>query len=139
MDDDTTAFAIKDCRLVSVHFDLNTSFEPGTDIEILPRISIAHSFIDDKKTLRLLVKIEISEEDSPINLAVEMGGLFEFNNQISEPEKFTKVAEINCAAIMFPFIREAIADITRRAGLAALLLPPINLVELYKINHPQEL
>ncbi|MBW1706391.1 MAG: protein-export chaperone SecB, partial [Deltaproteobacteria bacterium] len=42
------------------------------------------------------------------------------------------IAKINCPAILFPFLRECVADITRRAGFNPLILPPINFVELAK-------
>jgi preprotein translocase subunit SecB len=46
-----------------------------------------------------------------------------------------RLARINCAAMIFPFLREAIADVTRRAGMSPLLLPPVNFLELFK-NKP---
>jgi preprotein translocase subunit SecB len=83
----------------------------------------------------LFLKVEVSGESAPINVfSIEMGGRFQVKEKPAA-EKIGEIAEINCAAIVFPFAREVIADLTRRSGLPPFLLPPINFVEFYKTNH----
>jgi len=69
---------------------------------------------------------------------VEYGGVFLFVDEAPAPNDIVRIAEINCATILFPFVREAIAEITRRAGIGQMLLQPMNFVELYNTNHPDE-
>jgi preprotein translocase subunit SecB len=127
----------QDCRLLSVQFDLNRNFEPGPDIQVNTSLSLTHDYIDDQNSLRLFMKVDVSGESAPINISVEMGSLFKLEKK-PEADKIGKVAEINCAAIVFPFAREVIADLTRRSGLPPFLLPPVNFIELYKSNHDDE-
>jgi len=47
-------------------------------------------------------------------------------------EQIKKVGIVNCAAIIFPYLREHLADLTRRSGLPPFHLPPINFVKVYK-------
>ena len=134
MADSICQFDFKDCRLLSAHFDLNRNFESGPDVQVDTKISLSHNYLDDSKSLRLFLKVDVSGESAPINVSIEMGSMFQFKEK-PEAEKITEIAEINCAAIVFPFVREVIADLTRRSGLPPFLLPPINFVEFYKNNH----
>jgi preprotein translocase subunit SecB len=64
------------------------------------------------------------------------GGLFKLQNvpeQALEPFLL-----INCPAIIFPFLRRLVADVTREGGYPPLLLDPIDFGALY-IRRQQEL
>lgn len=134
MADSICQFDFKDCRLLSAHFDVNRTFEPGPDVQVVTNITISHDYSDELNSLRLFLKVDVSGESAPINVSIEMGGIFQFKEKPAA-EKIGEIAEINCAAIVFPFAREVIADLTRRSGLPPFLLPPINFVEFYKSNH----
>jgi preprotein translocase subunit SecB len=137
MADKVDKFSFQDYRLLSVHFDLNRNFEPGPDIQVNSTLSLTHDYIDDQNSLRLFMKVEVSGEAAPLNISVEMGSLFQFEKKPAA-DKLSKIAEINCAAMVFPFIREVIADLTRRSGLPPFLIPPFNFIELHKSNHEGE-
>ncbi len=137
MVDKIDTFSFQDYRLLSVHFDLNRNFEQGPDIELNTSLSLNHDYIDEQNSLRLFMKVEVSGESAPLNISVEMGSLFQFEKKPAAG-KLSKIAEINCAAMVFPFVREVIADLTRRSGLPPFLIPPFNFVELHKSNHESE-
>lgn len=44
---------------------------------------------------------------------------------------------INGAAIIFPFVREHIANIALKAGLGSIILPPVNFTEVNKDKNKQ--
>lgn len=64
-------------------------------------------------------------------IEVSMIGVFERNgnSQISTDEEFGRV---NGAAIIFPFVREHIANIALKAGLGSIILPPVNFTKVNK-------
>ena len=132
------AFNIQDTRLLSAHFDVNRSFEPGPDVKVEVKIAINHTWREDTKILQVSDVVEVSGNEAPFNLMVEYAGIFLFEEVLSDPDVITRIAEINCASILFPFAREAVAEITRRAGIGPMLLQPVNFVELYNTNHPQQ-
>lgn len=136
-DPENFKFEIRDCRLTSIKFDINRDFVPGEDIELETQIHLEHGILEEKNLLRLFVGLTVSGAKAPMSLSVEMGGLFYFANSLTNNSDLQMVAEINCASIMFPFIRELVADVTRRAGLPPLLLAPINFAELFNKNHPK--
>lgn len=132
------AFNIQDTRLLSAHFDVNRSFEPGPDVKVEVKITINHTWHEDSKILQVSDVVEVSGNEAPFNLMVEYAGIFLFEDVLSDPDVITRIAEINCASILFPFAREAVAEITRRAGIGPMLLQPVNFVELFNTNHPQQ-
>lgn len=141
MASDATLIDFRDCRLLTVHFELNRNFVQGPEVQLVPHLSLAHSFFEDEQgqpCLRLFVKLSLQGEAVPLSLEVELGGLFGISNKPENAMEAEKIAEINCAAIVFPYLRETVADLTRRAGLAPLHLPPMNFVEFYQQNHPGE-
>lgn len=129
-------FAFQDCRLLFAHFELNSSFTPGKDVQLDIKLNITHEYNDSENMLRLTVGVAVKGENAPIAINVDMGGLFQFNSKPETTVELARLAEVSCAAILFPFVREVVADITRRAGLPPLLLNPVNFVDFYNNNHP---
>jgi len=135
MANDGFEFQLEDIRLISVHFDINQSFKEGKDVHMAINLTMQHEF-PKPDLLRLIVSVDVKGEDAPISINASIGSLFRFKTKPDSVEEISKIAEIHGAAITFPFLREVIADITRRAGLPPLMLQPINFVEFYKNNHP---
>ena len=135
MENSIYEFGFSDFRLLSIHFELKDSegFKLTKNIEVSTTLSLKHDFFTDEKKLRLLMKMEICGKKLPFYICVEAAGLFSFTNQTKDipASVLDKIASINCAAIIFPYLREAVADIIRRSGLPQLNLPPVNFVELY--------
>ena len=68
-------------------------------------------------------------------IAVTMVGVFQrTGDYILNNEQFVR---INGAAIIFPFIREHIANIALKAGLGSLILPPVNFTKVNSKSNNQ--
>jgi preprotein translocase subunit SecB len=111
--------------LVEVTFKLNKNFKPpkgGIPVDIGVRTK--HSFSHDKKTLNTSLSIALFADTKrpPFLMKVTIEGTFTAQDH-QELKRFSK---INAVAHLFPFVREIIANITTKAGVPPLLLPPIN-------------
>lgn len=95
-------------------------------MQITPNIKVNHQ--RDGQSLSVNLIVEIAQKGLPFALSVNMLGLFLLENADIAEEKVTRIARVNCASILFPFVREVVADLTRRGGFPSLLLPPINFV-----------
>ncbi len=131
-------FSLTDSRLLAASFKMNQLGDPKEEISIDSRITIDHAWQESSNSIKLTLTVNISGDNSPFNLDVTMGGIFTFKAAISEKDQIDHVAEINCASILFPFLRETVADLTRRAGFTPLLLPPVNFVDIYHHNHSEK-
>ncbi|MFZ3073409.1 MAG: protein-export chaperone SecB [Thermodesulfobacteriota bacterium] len=118
-----------DFRLMSLSFSLNAGFKKKEPTPIKTQISLAHKF--DKKSRVLLIRLKVSliKGEVPFFFEVESVGRFRFK-ELPDDNTIETFSMINCPAIMFPYVRETIADITRRAGFRPLHLAPINFVAL---------
>lgn len=63
-----------------------------------------------------------------ISSKIKMLGVFEFGEKL--PLSLDSFANINAPAIIFPFIREHLSNVSMKAGIQPILLPPINFVKL---------
>lgn len=121
-----------DFKLLKVDFVVNQEFDPkNKEQSVSPQLSLNHEFRESKKELVVLVGIKQQSGNSPYYFEVQAGGLFKFKD--GPDERLVKqFAAMNCPAIIFPYLRETIADLTRRAGFPPLHLAPINFVALSK-------
>lgn len=134
------SFGFRDFKVIELVFGLNPEYKKwgeqsknwqGTVFEHDIEYEIGHDFNDQEKALRVLLGVKAIAKDAPFNVSVKGIGLFVFEEKPDE-EQLNQIARINCAAILFPYIREAIADVTRRSGLPTLHLQPVNFVEMFK-------
>lgn len=118
--------------LLKVTFSLNNDFKEGADeVTINPDFLVTHEFRDNEKELVVIIGVRLDKGNIPYCFELQGGGLFRFAE--TPDEKILKqLATINCPAILFPYIRETIADLTRRAGFPPLHLVPVNFIELAK-------
>ena len=76
-----------------------------------------------------------SEEQVIYTLELVYGGVFELKEV---PQEMVQPAlYIDCAALIFPFGRRIVADLTRESGFPPLLIDPIDFSSLYrqKLEH----
>ena len=72
---------------------------------------------------------ELGKPKGHYKIVVSFVGVFKRNgdSQILDNEQFGR---INGAAIIFPFVREHIANIALKAGLGSVILPPVNFTKI---------
>ena len=126
-------FKFLDFRLHDAVFHVNREFKSAENenIEIATDFNLGHETTE--KRVKVFLKVTSDGKKSPFSFVVEGAGLFEFEEE-QEEEDIARIASINCAAILFPYIRETVADLTRRAGFPPLHLAPVNFVEAFKAN-----
>ncbi|MFO7884249.1 MAG: protein-export chaperone SecB [Desulfobacteraceae bacterium] len=125
-------FKFVNFRVTQLNYTQNQAFKDNSvskGIELSPDFNVTYK----KNDSTLFVDLSISFENpkAPFFLHVILSGLFELKYQPSD-EELDKLAHINLAAILFPFLRQVVADMTTKAGFAPLLLPPINFSKAYQ-------
>lgn len=126
-------FYITHIRLAESHFSINNQYKWEKDKPIALQNSVVVKFKQFKKDLHLLVSISSDSENQPFRFSVTYEGAFAFED-IPARDELERIANISCASMIFPYAREYIADMTRRAGLHPLNLPPFNFVAMYNEN-----
>lgn len=102
----------------SLHNNINIDVQNSTKNSNILYVTVIMDFdtsIDNKKF---------------ISSKIKMLGVFEFGEKL--PLSLDNFANINAPAIIFPFIREHLSNVSMKAGIKPILLPPINFVKLAK-------
>jgi preprotein translocase subunit SecB len=130
-------FSIETIRQRECFFALNPVFKPEKNKKYKIGLSFNISF--NKKGEKVIVTLNFSSENEnqPFVFRVIFEGIFVFD-KIPEKEELERIVHINCSSIIFPFIRESIADLTRKAGLPPLILDPVNFVAIYESSKDKE-
>jgi len=101
----------------------NVQFEDANlDLNIDTEVSVNNNIISVAETVSVKKTHNNTEQFS---FLVKMVGIFECigESQLKDYEKFGK---INGAAIIFPYIREHITNLSMKAELGPIILPPVN-------------
>jgi preprotein translocase subunit SecB len=128
--------SINDIRLKSILFDINDNYKGDLkNINFRFKLFSESRYDNNNQNLYLVFGIGTipSERDDeyPFLFEIKSRAIFKLSENVEKSE-LDKIIKINCPAIIFPYIRETVADITRRAGFPALHLAPMNFVSEYE-------
>ena len=131
-----SGFQLREHRILKSHFRINEAFDADQDIEgiqIEPQLALNYEKISDEGDVTVFFSFKISDKNAPFKIDLVLAGDFQVAGEaLKNKNVLEKLVHINCAACLFPFMREYIADVTRRGGLPILYLPSMNFVEFYK-------
>ncbi len=134
-------FAIQKIYLKDVSFESPVSpevftkkWEPEVNMEIN---TASKSIADDVVEVVLNLTITVKLEKKTAYLAeVQQAGIFTIKG-LTEAEKGRVIATA-CPNILFPFGREAVAEIVSKGGFPQLLLAPVNFEAIYAQHQAQQ-
>lgn len=98
------------------------------------KINISNSDLKlDKFSVYLHVDFFIFyDTKTVVEINTVYSGSFDKSNTNIDNKTLDGFIDINAPAIIFPFIREEIANLTTKAGIGSILLQPVNFIELRK-------
>lgn len=70
-----------------------------------------------------------SADTTIYDLELVYAGVFEIKG--APPELLDRMLNIDCPALLFPFLRRIVADLTREGGFPPLMLDPVDFAQLY--------
>lgn len=116
-----------------LHREAFTSFSNGT-IEYTPTLNRTITAISDTE-YELILKVEVrgDEKELPFDASVAISGVFVFDN-VEDPMPIMKQ---NATAILYPYLRTTLAQLTTIANIPQLSLPVVNVVELFNVMEKQ--
>ena len=126
-----SGFQLKSIILVDSHMyrKPNVNFkELQLDVEIGTGVGVKDNVVN----VKLSVNVKQMENGiAQSEMSATMVGIFEKTGEspLYDMEEFGR---INGASIIFPFLREHIANLAMKAGLGPIMLPPVNFQKLNK-------
>lgn len=110
-------------------------FAANLDAQTLLNIRSDNRAIDAEHvevTLYLKVKSVVQDEDTVFAIEVAQAGLFAMRGYSGE-ERFALLGS-TCPGTLYPFAREAVADVANKGGFPQLLLQPLDFGALFEQN-----
>ena len=105
-------------RIVNVTFD-NPDVIQNIDVDV--QVTVNENIVVVNEEIKYNQTFNQVEEVSAI---IKMVGVFEkYGDSILDLENF---GNVNGAAIIFPYIREHLTNLTSKAGLGLIIIPPFN-------------
>ncbi|WP_027360484.1 protein-export chaperone SecB [Desulforegula conservatrix] len=129
-----SAMAIKKILLPLIVFEINEGFDhsgkSSGDLAFNFDLKVGSNYLEKEKLLAVSVLAETpgAESHIPFRFKVKAVGNFSFDSD-PDPALLETLKEVNCPAIIFPYIRECLADLSRRAGLSPINLPLVNFIK----------
>lgn len=119
----------------------NKSRKLNTSIDCFSTIRYPNDGYDGVVSIKMILG-NTKESNSPFFLEVELSGIFRFElnedavtSRSEIVEEMKKMLALNGNAILFPYVRSLISDITLRTNqFPAYILPTMNFVELLEKN-----
>ncbi len=118
--DNNSATTFIDFRVVNISFAVKSDFHGSGQARVRTEFKLRHEYND--RRLQVFMLVTFDDVSAPFSLEVEGAGLFE--THAAQPSAaLEKLTSGYCAQCIFPYLREVVADITRRAGFPPLHIP----------------
>ncbi len=118
-------------KIKKLAFDTIEGRPIGKPVRLEMRLGQNHNLSSEHNAVSVLIHIDVFGKELPFEISLDYEGVFKLSRRVTEAE-VEPYATVNCTAILFPYVREIIADITRRAGFAPLHLQSMNFVEFFR-------
>ena len=128
--------SINFCQYIveSIEFKINSDAVFGDEIDL--DIKFNNNIQVDMESNNAIITIETIvfdkyiEKAYPFYLELTVSGFFSFSDM---PEvDIRDMLEVNGTAILFPYIRMIVSNITTNSGVPALILPTLNISKMIK-------
>lgn len=147
MDKFKSTLSFEHFLVTDIVFKLNYKYNADS-LDATPiscRFDISHHNVEQDPN-RIMVSIntklfneEFTETDNPFYLSVTLNGYFKldkpFEGNSGDSEKLLKT---NTVAILFPYVRSIITNITSQANIPPVILPPVNTFKLMEESQNKE-
>ena len=105
------------------------AWQPQIDVQITTGVQ---TLSPDQYQVLLSVTVTAKlEQDVAFLAEVQQGGIFQLKGYVEGADR-QKALGTECPGTLFPFAREAMADLIQRGGFPQLLLQPVNFEALYQ-------
>lgn len=133
---------LNDIILIKTVFERESVLEFEDDFELNTDINISHGITGNNVLVvffEYILNLDLKSEDKLLpqfKYSSTHVAQFELEESAKNEEDFEnkleRFANINAAAIIFPFIRENAATISAKAGMSPIIIPVTNFVKLYE-------
>lgn len=120
----------QDIRLLTCNFRLDKNISDSNSLSGDISISLASEVNHELNQLTCFLKAELKDPAAPFHFQVEFGGKFELSpDELEDPKTLEQLKNVNCPAIIFPYLRETVSTLVNKANLPPFYLPAVNFID----------
>lgn len=125
---------LKEIFLTLCLFRIGKGLKKLKDIPHELTIDIFHA----EKELGVMLTLDLGDPEAsesseyPFDLKISYIGIFELKKRNQTEELLKQIGAVNCAAIIYPFLRETVSNLVLKSLHRSYLLPPINFVKFFE-------
>lgn len=131
-----SSFKFEHYKMSNIEFKLNKKYEEENEehikLDIGLGLNVSRSSTEAQKvmvTLNLKIFENYIEDNKPYFINIQMDGLFEIIDNMSD-EQVNAFGKTSATAVMFPYLRSTVTQITSLSNCKPLVLPLINVSNL---------
>ncbi len=108
-------------------FEANEDFKPGDTLPVEFNFDLSKDLNEDKTLLYVRERLDVvfPGRKPPFDLQVAVEGVFHIDNP-QHADQLERFADVGAPAILFPYLREVVDDITGKSRFPRLTLPLVN-------------
>lgn len=131
-------FQFSDYNVLEIQYKLNPRFEEE-EASLSPGFSFDLEFVEGEDEALVYLGLELGDaelEGNSFYLNVKIAGEFIFRSEDEELVHEQKIdyCKVNGVAILYPYLRALVSDITSKGSEQPIILPTMNIVEMLKRN-----
>jgi preprotein translocase subunit SecB len=137
-----STFRFVSYKIQNIQYSINKAFFSEEPIEMEYGLHVNIEVAEDKHEALVSLYLSLFEEaeknNYPFSLKLDISGLFSTDDDI-EVDKFMEFCKINGTAILYPYLRSAVTDITKVVNEQPLVMPLVNVYGLILNNEQEEM
>lgn len=119
-------FRFLDFKVVKSIYQIDTQkFKQGGKLDVNFKFPAELDFAQ-KNLIPFPMEVLIENEDKSLRIQVGIIGIFESDVDLTKEKSFI---EVNAPAIIFPYIRAYVSNLTSMSGIQPILLPTYNMTK----------
>jgi len=120
-------FQLRNYLIEDAHIKI-TNPEIGDDMET--SFNPSGSFDEEKKQFHLVIEAEVNDKDKNFLVKLRIHGVFLY--ETTDMQKLKTFIGLNAPAILFPYLRAYVSNITALSGMQPIIMPTLNLSTICK-------
>ncbi|MCG5026961.1 hypothetical protein FOI68_17115 [Brevibacillus sp. LEMMJ03] len=131
-------FQLRDYHVIETVYKFDPFFNDDDSEKLTPKFSFAsRRNLDDPTLIAVELGITIGDEEldtTSLFVSAKILGIFQIVGELEEKEviKFTR---LNAVALLYPYLRALISDLTSKGSEAPIILPTMNIAQMMERVH----
>ncbi|MFC5604795.1 protein-export chaperone SecB [Sporosarcina koreensis] len=128
-----SSFLFNEYVVKNVVFELNDNFQQSDSIDLDFKLD-TDFYLNEQEDqamvlLRCVIFDDYEQKNYPFYINIEIVGSFSLNGDFSS-EEIVDLCRLNATAVLFPYLRAFVSNLTSLAGVPNLILPTVNISKL---------